>query len=64
MALSPDGRRLAFVGTDEKDIDRLYVRSLDSVAVQVLPGTEGARFPFWSPDGAASPSSRATGSPA
>ncbi|MEO8587095.1 MAG: protein kinase [Acidobacteriota bacterium] len=53
MALSPDGRRLAFVATDEKDIERLYVRSFDSVAVQLLPGTEGARFPFWSPDGKA-----------
>jgi len=51
MALSPDGRRLAFVATDEKDVERLYVRSFDSVAVQLLPGTEGARFPFWSPDG-------------
>ncbi len=53
MALSPDGRRLAFVATDDKDIERLYVRSFDSVAVQLLPGTEGARFPFWSPDGTA-----------
>ena len=53
MALSPDGRRLAFIGTDEKDVERLYVRSFDSVGVQLLAGTEGARFPFWSPDGTA-----------
>lgn len=53
MALSPDGRRLAFVAFDEKEVDRLYVRSLDSVGAQPLPGTEGARFPFWSPDGTA-----------
>ena len=52
MALSPDGRRLVFVACDEKDVDRLYIRSFDSVAVQALAGTEGARFPFWSPDGA------------
>ncbi len=52
MALSPDGRRLAFVASDEKDVERLYVRSFDSVGARVLPGTEGARFPFWSPDGA------------
>ncbi len=52
MALSPDGRRLAFVATDEKDVDRLYVRSFDTIGAQVLAGTEGARFPFWSPDGA------------
>ncbi|MEO8055445.1 MAG: protein kinase [Acidobacteriota bacterium] len=52
MALSPDGRRLAFIATDEKDVDRLYVRSFDAVGAQALSGTEGARFPFWSPDGA------------
>jgi Tol biopolymer transport system component len=26
------------------------VRSLDSLAARLLPGTEGANFPFWSPD--------------
>ena len=51
MALSPDGRRLAFVATDEKDVERLYVRSLDALGVLPFAGTEGARFPFWSPDG-------------
>jgi hypothetical protein len=29
----------------------LYVRALDSEVAQPLPGTEGATFPFWSPDG-------------
>ena len=53
MALSPDGRRLVFVASDEKDVERLYVRSFDSLGAQPLPGTEGARFPFWSPEGAA-----------
>ena len=28
----------------------LWIRPLDSVAVQPLAGTEGAGFPFWSPD--------------
>src|SRR5262249_31338697 len=28
----------------------LRIRSLDSVTLQVLPGTEGAGLPFWSPD--------------
>jgi len=51
MALSPDGRRLAFVAADEKDIDRLYVRSFEALGAPPFPGTEGARFPFWSPDG-------------
>jgi Tol biopolymer transport system component len=38
---------------DEKNVERLYVRALDQTQARVLPGTEGARFPFWSPDGAA-----------
>ena len=29
---------------------QLYLRSLDSTSPQALPGTEGAMFPFWSPD--------------
>src|SRR5205823_2910803 len=29
---------------------RLWVRSLDAIAAQELPGTDGAAGPFWSPD--------------
>jgi WD40 repeat protein len=51
MALSPDGRRLAFIATGADGRPMLWVRSLDSVAAQALPGTEGAEYlPFWSPD--------------
>ncbi len=52
VAVSPDGRRLAFVATFEGR-DVLWVRSLDSLSAQALPGTEGALMqshPFWSPD--------------
>src|SRR6266850_1321264 len=41
MALSPDGRRLAFIGSSEGQ-NRLFVRSLDSLSAQALSGTEGA----------------------
>ena len=48
-AVSPDGRRLAFVATlDGKD--QLWVRDLDSLAARALTGTDGAEEPFWSPD--------------
>jgi len=48
--LSPDGRRLAFLGTTEGRT-RLWVRSFDSLAARPLPGTEGAEGThFWSPD--------------
>jgi serine/threonine protein kinase/Tol biopolymer transport system component len=51
LALSPDGSRLAFVATTADGRDRLLVRPLDSLATRSLEGTEGAEFPFWSPDG-------------
>ena len=51
LALSPDGRRLAFVVTGGAGATSLWVRALDSTAARELPGTEGAAFPFWSPDG-------------
>ena len=49
FSLSPDGRLIAFAASDEGTM-RLWVRALDSTSAQVLPGTEGARSPFWSPD--------------
>jgi eukaryotic-like serine/threonine-protein kinase len=49
FAMSPDGRRLAFVA--ERDGQpMLWVRDLDAANSRALPGTEGARRPFWSPD--------------
>ncbi|MGK2857322.1 MAG: protein kinase domain-containing protein [Thermoanaerobaculia bacterium] len=49
--LSPDGRRLAFIAPGPDGPDMLFVRSLDVALAQPLAGTEGAEFPFWSPDG-------------
>jgi Tol biopolymer transport system component len=49
FAISPDGRKLAFVGTaNGRSI--VWVRPLDSLDARALRGTEGALFPFWSPD--------------
>jgi len=50
LALSPDGRMLVFAATGADGKDFLYLRPLDSLESRVLPGTEGAAFPFWSPD--------------
>jgi Tol biopolymer transport system component/predicted Ser/Thr protein kinase len=51
MALSPDGRLMAFIATGSDGRSAVWVRPLDSLAAQALPGTEGAAFsPFWSPD--------------
>ena len=49
--LSPDGRYLAFVARDDvAGGSALWVRSLQSNALERLPGTEDALKPFWSPD--------------
>src|SRR6202171_5362148 len=50
MAVSPDGRHLAFVAPGSNGKDVLWVRSFDSLTARSLAGTEGALFPFWSPD--------------
>src|SRR5215813_11490164 len=50
MSVSPDGRRLAFVATTAGGGNLLWVRSLDALSAQALAGTEGAIYPFWSPD--------------
>jgi eukaryotic-like serine/threonine-protein kinase len=49
FALSPDGEKLAFVASSEGR-PQLWVRSLRSGASRPLAGTDGALFPFWSPD--------------
>ncbi len=50
LSISPDGQRLAFIAESEGQ-KMLWVRSLDALSAQSLPGTEGAISPFWSPDG-------------
>ena len=53
MALSADGKMLAFVSPDEKSaIPMLYVQRVGLPSATLLAGTEGASFPFWSPDDA------------
>jgi Tol biopolymer transport system component len=51
VAVSPDGRRIAYVSTDASGRSRLWTRDLDSLEPRVLTGTEDAAHPFWSPDG-------------
>jgi serine/threonine protein kinase/Tol biopolymer transport system component len=50
LALSPDGRQLAFVAAMKGRPSQVWLRPLDSTLSQALAGTEGASFPFWSPD--------------
>ena len=53
MAFSRDGAMLAFVSPEESSaLPMLYVQRIGSSNVMPLPGTQGASYPFWSPDGA------------
>ena len=47
---SPDGRTLVFVAMDAEGVARVYLRPIDDLTTRPLPGTEGARYPFWSAD--------------
>ena len=48
--LAPDGTRVAFTARDDKGKVLLYVRALNSITAKPLAGTDGAIYPFWSPD--------------
>jgi serine/threonine-protein kinase len=50
LAISRDGSRLAFVAGDSSE-SWIYVRDINSFDARSIAGTEGARAPFFSPDG-------------
>src|SRR5580658_2160676 len=50
VAVSPDGKILAFSAVDEKGVTNLWVRPLDAAQATMLQGTEDATYPCWSPD--------------
>jgi len=47
--ISPDGRYLAMAAIAEGK-RQLWLRPLDSLEPQAMPGTDEAQYPFWSPD--------------
>jgi len=49
--LSPDGKKVAFIASDGKRDGPIFVRDFSRDSSRALAGTEGARHPFWSPDG-------------
>jgi serine/threonine protein kinase len=50
MAVSPDGKMVAFVAADSTGTERLWVRALQTKSARALPGTATPSLPFWSPD--------------
>ncbi|HEY7574115.1 MAG TPA: protein kinase, partial [Thermoanaerobaculia bacterium] len=50
LAMSPDGRAMVFSASGGSGDQQLWLRRLDAPAAEPIPGTEGALYPFWSPD--------------
>jgi serine/threonine protein kinase/Tol biopolymer transport system component len=52
VALSPDGNTLAVVAySDQANKNVIWMQHLGGRTATVLPGTEGASYPFWAPSG-------------
>ena len=50
VVVSPDGKTLAFSAVDDKGQTNLWLRPLNAQQATMLPSTEDAARPFWSPD--------------
>jgi eukaryotic-like serine/threonine-protein kinase len=51
VAISPDGRLIAFIGRGERGTTQLYKRALDDATAHPIAGTEDVSTVFFSPDG-------------
>jgi serine/threonine protein kinase/Tol biopolymer transport system component len=51
ISFSPGGRKLVVVGSVGEEEQRLWLRAAEGAEWKPLAGTEGASYPFWSPDG-------------
>jgi serine/threonine protein kinase len=49
--ISPDGTSVVFAALDSDGNQHLWLRRLNSLATQMIPGTDNGNFPFWSYDG-------------
>src|SRR5262249_44529777 len=49
FAISPDGRYVVLVAMSQR-VPSLWLRSLDTLEIRKISGTEQASYPFWSPD--------------
>ncbi|HUV13372.1 MAG TPA: protein kinase, partial [Acidobacteriota bacterium] len=50
-AISPDGKRILYTSLDADQVRRLFIRDLDQLDPVAIPGSEGGRQGFFSPDG-------------
>ena len=50
LTISPDGQRATYAAKDADGKMVLWLRSLGELGAKPISGTQGATFPFWSPD--------------
>jgi eukaryotic-like serine/threonine-protein kinase len=50
VAVSPDGKMIAYTATNSEGRNVLWVRPLEEPHARQLRGTENAAYPLWSPD--------------
>jgi Tol biopolymer transport system component len=50
LSVSPDGKKMTFAASTGSGRPSLYLRTLGATEARKLSGTEGATYPFWSPD--------------
>ncbi|MEJ2085619.1 MAG: protein kinase [Acidobacteriota bacterium] len=48
--VSPDGLKIAFSARNADGVTQLYVRELASIQAHAISDSDGAQYPFWSPD--------------
>jgi serine/threonine-protein kinase len=51
VAISWDGKTVVYATADSVGRDRLFARTLDDLQLRAIAGTDGAQYPFFSPDG-------------
>jgi len=51
LAVAPNGHTVAIIGRDSERKNMLWIYEPGSPQARAVDGTEGANFPFWSPDG-------------
>src|SRR5262249_52742275 len=50
LAVSPNGRHVAYVASSAASRGALWIRALDAKEPRMLTGTEDALYPSWTPD--------------
>jgi eukaryotic-like serine/threonine-protein kinase len=50
VTISPDGGTALISASDSSGTYHLYVRAMNALSTRMLPATDGAVIPFWSPD--------------